>query len=243
MKFDLISLFPEIFNALQYGITGRAIKQHYIDLNFWNPRDFTTDKYQTVDDRPYGGGPGMLMKVAPLRAAIKAAKQQSPTSKVIYLSPQGRPFKQQDANQLALESGLILVSGRYEGIDQRVIECDIDQQYSIGDYVLSGGEIPAMVMIDSITRLIPKVLGNQDSALQDSFMEGLLDCPHYTRPEEIEGMNVPEILLSGHHKKIKHWRLQQALLQTLKERPDLLKERVLNEEEQNILTQAQNAQN
>ncbi len=235
MRFDLISLFPEIFDALHYGITGRAIKAQQMALHCWNPRDFTADPYQTVDDRPYGGGPGMLMKVAPLRAAIQAAKQQAPESQVIYLSPQGIPFKQHHANQFSQATGLILVAGRYEGIDQRIIETDIDQQYSIGDYVLSGGEIPAMVMIDSITRLLPNVLGNQNSAQEDSFMTGLLDCPHYTRPKIVEGISVPEVLLNGHHQHIKHWRLQQALLQTAQRRPDLLKDRTLNEEEQKIL--------
>ena len=242
MRFDLITLFPECFQALHYGVIGRAIDNQQVALNYWNPRDFTTDKYQTVDDRPYGGGPGMLMKVQPLRDAIAAAKQQSAQSKVIYLSPQGKVFKQEDANQLATSDGLILVAGRYEGIDERVIERDIDQQYSIGDYVLSGGELPAMILMDAIIRLLPDVLGNADSAQQDSFMDGLLDYPHYTRPEEISGMKVPDVLLSGHHRKIASWRLQQALLRTKTERPDLLAKRSLNEEEQNLLKAALDAQ-
>ena len=242
MRFDLITLFPEAFASIELGVTGRAIRDNKVELAYWNPRDYALDKHRTVDDRPYGGGPGMLMKVAPLRAAIAAARKESPHSQVVYLSPQGRVFNQQAAINFASSDGLILVAGRYEGIDQRVIECDIDEEYSIGDYVLSGGELPSMIMMDTIIRLIPGVLGNEKSAQQDSFMEGLLDCPHYTRPEEISGMKVPEVLLSGDHGKIKRWRLQQALLQTKTRRPDLLEQRALNEEEQNLLKAALEAQ-
>lgn len=224
MRFDIVSLMPEMFNAVTaHGITGRAVKRDLVKFSFWNPRDYTHDVHRTVDDRPYGGGPGMVMLVEPLRAAIRAAKQASAEpAKVIYLSPQGRQLTQQGLNDLAKAKRLVLVCGRYEGIDERVIASDIDEEWSIGDYVLSGGEIAAMVMVDGIIRLIPEVLGDADSAQQDSFMSGLLDYPHYTRPEDVDGMRVPAVLLSGDHKAILRWRTKQALGQTWRRRPDLL---------------------
>lgn len=238
MKFAVITLFPEIFSALNYGIVGRALEQKIIGVETINPRDFSKDKHRTVDDRPYGGGPGMLMKVEPLRAAIKQAKQQtSSTTKVIYLSPQGKPLTQQGLNSLSQEAELIFLAGRYEGIDQRVIETDIDECWSIGDYVLSGGEFAAMVMIDGITRLLPGALGHESSADEDSFMQGLLDYPHYTRPEEFAGASVPKVLLSGNHEQIRRWRLKQSLGITWQKRPDLLEERNFTAEEKLLLNE------
>jgi tRNA (guanine37-N1)-methyltransferase len=221
----LISLFPELIQqAAAFGVLGRAIKQQQLNLQCFNPRDFTQDKHRTVDDRPYGGGPGMLMKVEPLAKAITAAKDEADdNAKVVYLSPQGKQINQQMVVKAASEENdLILIAGRYEGIDERLIGSLVDEEWSIGDYVLSGGEFAALVVVDAITRLIPGVLGDDDSALQDSFMQGLLDCPHYTRPELIGGKSVPEVLLSGDHKAIKRWRLKQALGRTWLRRPDLL---------------------
>lgn len=237
-KLALVSLFPEMFSALtDYGITGRAVTQGLINLQCWNPRDFARDKHRTVDDRPYGGGPGMLMKVEPLRDAIAAAKVWAGAdAPVIYLSPQGRPLTQSGVSQLSEYPSMVLVAGRYEGIDERLLETVIDQEWSIGDYVLSGGELPAMVLIDALTRLIPGALGHADSAQEDSFAEGLLDCPHYTRPEVFEGRPVPEVLLSGDHKRIRRWRLQQALGRTWLKRPDLLQVKNLTKEQQALLT-------
>lgn len=207
-----------------YGITGRALKQGLWQMACFNPRDYTSDRHQTVDARPYGGGPGMVMMIEPLRSAIGEAKawigNEAP-AKVVYLSPQGRLFSQ-DAVVEMNDTNLVLVAGRYEGIDERLIELEIDEEWSIGDYVLSGGELPAMVMIDALVRQIPGALGHQDSASQDSFAEGLLDCPHYTRPEVYEGKAVPEVLLSGNHEKIRQWRLHKALDRTKMRRPDLL---------------------
>ncbi len=237
MKFDLISLFPETFDALNHGVVGRAQERKLIELQSWNPRDYTEDAYHRVDERPYGGGPGMVMKVEPLRKAIHAAKAAaSPICpRVIYLSPQGRKFNQSLAFELAQEPHLILIAGRYEGIDQRLIELEVDEEYSIGDYVLSGGELPAMVLIDAITRLLPGVLGHEESAQQDSFVNGLLDCPHYTRPEEIEGLKVPSVLLSGDHSAIERWRMKQSLGKTWQIRPNLLKRCTLNKEQEALL--------
>jgi tRNA (guanine37-N1)-methyltransferase len=201
----------------------------------WNPRDYTHDVHRTVDDRPYGGGPGMVMMVEPLMAAIEAAKEAAPQSKVLYLSPQGKRFDQSAAQQLAKGDGMILIAGRYEGIDERLIDAFVDEEWSIGDFVLSGGELPAMVMMDSIIRLLPGALGHADSAEQDSFTDGLLDCPHYTRPEEILGRTVPEVLKSGNHELIRQWRLKQALGRTWLRRPDLLEGRELSGEEQKLL--------
>ncbi len=236
MRFDVISLFPEMVGQIaQSGVLGRGIKQQLLELHYWNPRDYTSDRHRTVDDRPYGGGPGMLMKVQPLRDAIKDARQASPQAKVIYLSPQGRRLDQQAVQQLAQQPGLILIAGRYEGIDERIIEAEVDEEYSIGDYVLSGGELAAMVIIDAVARMIPGVLGDAESAQQDSFMEGLLDCPHYTRPEEIDGRRVPAVLLGGNHKDIANWRHKQALGRTYLRRPDLLKKLQLTDEQQRLL--------
>jgi tRNA (guanine37-N1)-methyltransferase len=235
MRFDVISLFPEMFDAIRCGVTGRAIERGQVLLECWNPRDYAQDAYRTVDDRPYGGGPGMIMMVEPLRLAIEDARASAPHSRVLYLSPQGRRLDQSAVREMAAEPGLILLAGRYEGIDERLIEACIDQEWSIGDYVLSGGELPAMVLMDAVIRLLPGVLGHADSAEQDSYMDGLLDCPHYTRPEEIAGRTVPEVLRSGNHESIRRWRLQQALGRTWLRRPDLLEGRALNGEEQDLL--------
>ncbi|GAB2781253.1 tRNA (guanosine(37)-N1)-methyltransferase TrmD [Halomonas shantousis] len=243
MWIGVVSLFPEMFEAVtRYGVTGRAVKQGLLDVEFWNPRDYATDRHRTVDDRPYGGGPGMLMKVETLRQAIAAARdgaargRENPErTRVIYLSPQGRPLDQQGVRELASLDSLIVVAGRYEGVDERVVEADIDEEWSIGDYVLSGGELPAMVMIDAVARLVPGVLGHQDSAQEDSFASGLLDCPHYTRPESIDGRQVPEVLLSGNHAAIRRWRLKQSLGRTWLRRPDLLESHSLDREQQALL--------
>ena len=237
MQFGIISIFPEMFQALTgQGVTGRAVSKGLVSFDVWNPRDFTTDKHRTVDDRPYGGGPGMLMKVEPLQQAIAAAKAKNGSnSKVIYLSPQGQTLTQEKAGQLAKEESLIFIAGRYEGVDERLIQAHVDEEISIGDYVLSGGELAAMVVMDSIIRLVPEVLGHDLSAVEDSFVDGLLDCPHYTRPEVYEGQSVPEVLLSGNHKKIKLWRLKQTLGRTWQRRPDLLENRPLDKDEQALL--------
>lgn len=243
MWIGVVSLFPEMFDALtQQGVVGRAVEKQRIALEFWNPRDYATDRHRSVDDRPYGGGPGMLMKVDTLRAAIFAARERAqqatglkPT--VIYLSPQGRKLDQQGVQALASAGPLVVVAGRYEGIDERVVESDIDEEWSIGDYVLSGGELPAMVLIDAAARLIPGVLGHQDSAIEDSFNDGLLDCPHYTRPEVIDGRQVPDVLLSGNHAAIKRWRLKQSLGRTWQRRPDLLEGRTLDVEQRKLLNE------
>lgn len=236
MHFGLITLFPEIFKALSYGITGRAIQEGWVKLSFWDPRQFTTDRHQTVDDRPYGGGPGMVMKVAPLKAAVAAAKAElGENTPVVYLSPQGQRLDQAGVKRLSRHEGLILLAGRYEGVDERLITACVDEEWSIGDYVLSGGELAACVIMDAIIRLLPAVLGNPASAEQDSFSEGLLDYPHYTRPEEIEGMRVPPVLLSGDHQQIARWRHEQAFKRTCQRRPDLLLTRHLTAEEERWL--------
>lgn len=237
----VVTLFPEMFDAItQYGVTGRAVKQGIMQLQCWNPRDFTTDKHRTVDDRPYGGGPGMLMMVQPLTEAIRAAKQAA-GGKVhtIYLSPQGRKLDQQGVAELAAHDKLLLVAGRYEGIDERVIESEIDEEWSVGDYVLSGGELPAMTLIDAVSRLVPGVLGHDLSAAQDSFSDGLLDCPHYTRPEVLANKQVPSVLLSGNHEEIRRWRLKQALGRTWLRRPDILKPLALTKEQRKLLAEFQ----
>ena len=241
MRFDVITLFPEMFDAIRLGVTGRAIDKGLAELVLWNPRDYTEDVHQTVDDRPYGGGPGMVMKVEPLLAAIQAAKAQSPASKVVYLSPQGQRFVQATAVAATQKSGIILIAGRYEGIDERVIHSFVDEEWSLGDFVLSGGELPAMVVIDSMIRLLPGSLGHAESAEQDSFSDGLLDCPHYTRPENILDQDVPSVLLSGDHEKIRLWRLQQALGRTWLRRSDLLEGRELNKQEQELLDEFKQA--
>ena len=241
MKIGVISLFPEMFQAItQYGVTSRAVKNGLLDISYWSPRDFAYDKHKTVDDRPYGGGPGMLMMVQPLKDAIHAAKMQlGEDSKVIYLSPQGRKLSQQGICELSKQNKFILICGRYEGIDERIIETEIDEEWSIGDYVLSGGELPAMVMIDAIARFIPGVLHHDASAQEDSFANGLLDCPHYTRPEVLDGMAVPDILMSGHHEEIRRWRLKQSLGRTWLRREDLLVNLALTDEEQRLLAEFQ----
>ncbi|OYD24670.1 tRNA (guanosine(37)-N1)-methyltransferase TrmD [Oceanimonas baumannii] len=239
MWIGVVSLFPEMFRAVSdYGVTGRAVKDGLLTFESWNPRDFTRDKHRTVDDRPYGGGPGMLMMVQPLRDAIAAARAAAGEgAKVIYLSPQGRKLDQQGVCELAQQEKLILVAGRYEGVDERVIEADIDEEWSVGDYVLSGGELPAMVLIDAVARMVPGVLGDMASAEQDSFSEGLLDHPHYTRPGQLEGMAVPAVLLSGNHADIARWRMQQSLGRTWLRRPELLNNLALTDEQEQLLAQ------
>lgn len=236
MRIDVITLFPELVTGvIQHGVVSRAADKGLVELKLWNPRDFTQDRHRTVDDRPYGGGPGMLMKVEPLLACIQAVKQENPQARLIYLSPQGVLVKQNLINQSIEQGNLILLCGRYEGIDERLIELEVDEEWSIGDYVISGGELAAMVCIDAITRQIPGALGHQDSAQQDSFSGGLLDCPHYTRPELINGLKVPEVLLNGHHQLIQDWRDKQAIGRTWMRRPDLLGEMELNERQQGLL--------
>ncbi len=237
MRFDVVSILPELVESVvQVGVVGRAAKSKIIHLNCWNPRDFTEDVHRTVDDRPYGGGPGMVMKPDSLVKTIRAAKKQvSEKTKVVYLSPQGTPFKQSMAREFSKHDGLILVCGRYEGIDQRVIDLEIDEEWSLGDYVLSGGELGAMVIIDAITRLIPDVLGHEDSAQQDSFSEQLLDCEHYTRPEIFETLDVPAVLKSGNHQEIARWRRKQSLGKTYESRPDLLENITLSSQDKQLL--------
>jgi tRNA (guanine37-N1)-methyltransferase len=237
MRFAVVSLMPRMFDALkEQGVVGRALGRGLAEVTLWNPRDYTTDVHRTVDDRPYGGGPGMVMKYAPLQAAIEAAKSDTPSARVLFLSPQGQRFDQQVAQQM-VQSGqnLLLIAGRYEGVDERIINRYADEEWSIGDYVLSGGELAAMVMMDAVIRLIPGALGAVDSAAQDSFMDGLLDYPHYTRPDQIDGMAVPEVLQSGNHEQIRRWRLQQALRRTQQRRPELLTQRGLTTEERQLL--------
>lgn len=241
MRFDVVTLFGSMFDAItQHGITRRAFQQSLFALHTWNPRDFTQDNYRTIDDRPYGGGPGMIMLPNPLEMAIDAAvlsqAQIGVESQVIYLSPQGRPLTHNVVMELKeAHKGLILLCGRYEGIDERLIQTKVDQEISVGDYVLSGGELAAMMLIDALVRHLPGVLNDEASAVEDSFVDGLLDCPHYTRPETYRGMTVPEVLLSGNHAEIRRWRLQQALGRTWLRRPDLLAKRQLTKEEARLL--------
>lgn len=242
MRIDIVTLFPEMVQSFgQYGIVRRAQEKGLLQLAYWNPRDYTKDRHRTVDDRSYGGGPGMLMKVEPVREAIHAARKQAQTetgtdSRVIYLSPQGRKLDQQGVQELAGQN-LVLLAGRYEGIDERLIEQEVDEEWSIGDYVLSGGEPAAMVIIDAVARMQPGALGDEDSAQQDSFMDGLLDYPHYTRPEDLDGLQVPEVLLGGNHKEIARWRQKQALGRTWLRRPDMLETKQLSEEQQQLLNE------
>ncbi len=238
MHFDVITLFPEAFRAMvEIGVTGRALQGQQAQLRTWSPRDYASDRHRTVDDRPYGGGPGMVMTVEPLRRAIRAARAAAPASKVCLLSPQGRPLRQDGVRELAQRPGMILLCGRYEGIDERLVALEVDEEWSIGDYVLSGGELAAAVVMDSVLRLLPGVLGDAESALQDSFMEGLLDHPHYSRPEEIAELAVPEVLLSGDHGAIRRWRLKQALGRTWERRPDLLDAMDLDGDSQRLLSE------
>lgn len=223
MQFNVITLFPEMFSALtESGISRRALQNDLYKLDTWNPRDFTHDRHKTVDDRPYGGGPGMVMMYQPLKDTLNAIDEKSASKPhVIYLSPQGAPLTQAKAEQLSTLDNVVLLCGRYEGIDERLLESSVDEEISIGDFVVSGGELPAMMLMDAVIRLIPGALGHNQSAEQDSFSDGLLDCPHYTRPEEIDGMRVPDVLLEGHHAKIDAWRLEQKQLRTAQRRPDL----------------------
>jgi tRNA (guanine37-N1)-methyltransferase len=228
MQFDVVTLFPEMFTAItQSGITRRAFEQKKCTLSLWNPRDFTSDKHRTVDDRPYGGGPGMVMMVKPLQAAVKAAKARQiaaelPTPRVIYLSPQGRPLTHERVMQLRMEPGLVLLCGRYEAVDQRFLDANVDEEISLGDFVLSGGELPTMALMDAVIRQLPGVLNDDASAVEDSFVNGLLDCPHYTRPEVYEDAAVPAVLMGGNHAEIEKWRRERALEATARKRPDLI---------------------
>jgi len=241
LQFDVITLFPQMFDAVTAaGVIGRAREKGFYQLVAWNPRDFAHNAYRTVDDRPYGGGPGMVMMPEPLGKALAAARQRQKSTgvkqpRVIHLSPQGRLLNHHRVMELAAEQGMVLLAGRYEGVDERVIAREVDDEISIGDYVLSGGELAAMVVIDCIVRQLPGVLGDAESAGQDSFVNGLLDCPHYTRPEVYEGEPVPQVLLSGNHAEIRRWRLKQALGRTWQRRPDLLLERALSDDERGLL--------
>lgn len=237
MRVGVVTLFPEMFEAVRCcGIPARAMSQGLLRLRCWNPRDFAADRHRTVDDRPYGGGPGMVMRVEPLASTIRAARAEAgPEARVIYLSPQGRRLNQAGVAELASRESLVLVAGRYEGVDERVIETEVDEEWSIGDYVLSGGELAAMVVIDAVARLLPGALGHEDSAREDSFSGGLLDCPHYTRPEVAAGRRVPEVLRNGNHQEIRRWRLKQALGRTWLRRPDMLDRLALGDEQRELL--------
>ncbi|MCX7170177.1 MAG: tRNA (guanosine(37)-N1)-methyltransferase TrmD [Proteobacteria bacterium] len=239
LEFDVITLFPEMFAAVtQSGITRRALEQGLWQLNCWNPRDYAEDHYRSIDDRPYGGGPGMVMLAEPLDKAIAAAqarRAETGRAKVIYLSPQGKPLTHARVVELAQSDGAILLCGRYEGVDQRLIERCVDEEISLGDFVLSGGEIAALALIDATVRQLPGAMNDAASVAEESFAQGLFDCPHYTRPEEYAGMNVPEVLLSGNHEKIRRWRLKQALGRTWRRRPELIEQRSLSREEATLL--------
>ncbi len=233
MRVDVVTLFPEMVETLlRFGVTGRAVDRGLLRVTAWDPRDDAHDRHRSVDDRPYGGGPGMVMKVQPLRDTLRRVRAATPQvpGKTIYLSPQGRPLTQDGVRELARETRLILLAGRYEGIDERLIVTEVDEEWSIGDYVLSGGELAALVLIDAVARLLPGALNDSESAEQDSFMDGLLDCPHYTRPEEVEGRRVPAVLLSGDHTAIARWRRREALGRTWRRRPDLLARRLTVED-------------
>lgn len=240
MQVEVISLFPEMFDALtQYGITSRALNRGLYQLQLINPRRYTSDNHKTVDDRPYGGGPGMVMLAEPLTKAIAEARRRL-TEKgmqpyVVHMSPRGKPLTHEKVMQLSHLKGLVILASRYEGVDQRLLDKQVDEEISIGDYVLSGGELPAMVLLDAVIRQLPGALGDADSAVEDSFVNGLLDYPHYTRPEQYEGLTVPEVLMSGNHAKIREWRLKQSLALTRAKRPDLLAARSLTKEEARLL--------
>jgi len=236
LRIGVVTLIPEMFAAVTgYGVTGRAVTRGLLEVKTYNPREYTRDVHRTVDDRPYGGGPGMVMLYEPVVKALRQARQQLPKARVCHLTPQGKRLDQEDIRQLAAQESMILLAGRYEGIDERVILTDVDVEYSIGDYVLSGGELPAMVMIDAICRTLPGVLGHEESAMQDSFVNGLLDAPHYTRPEEAGGIKVPDVLRGGDHELIRRWRLKQSLGRTWLRRPDLLQCLTLDEEQRDLL--------
>ncbi|HLF24597.1 MAG TPA: tRNA (guanosine(37)-N1)-methyltransferase TrmD [Burkholderiales bacterium] len=241
MRIDVISIFPPMFEAVsEFGITGRAVRTGLLTLRVWDPRNFTEDKHRSVDDRPYGGGPGMVMRPEPLARAIAAVRADSTLSAgVLYLSPQGRRLDHAAVREFSGRERLILLAGRYEGIDERLLAAEADEEWSVGDYVLSGGELPAMVLIDAVVRQLPGALGDEDSAEQDSFVSGLLDCPHYTRPETFAGRAVPEVLLSGDHERIRRWRLRQALGRTWLRRPDLLERLMLSDEQKQLLAEFQ----
>lgn len=246
LQFDVVTLFPEMFDAItESGITGRACERKVYQFLPWNPRDFAANAHRTVDDRPYGGGPGMVMMAEPLEKALNAAKQRQMSAgvarpRVIYLSPQGKLLTHQTVMRLAAEQGLVLLAGRYEGVDERVIAREIDEEISIGDYVLSGGELAAMVLMDAVIRQLPGVLGDAASAAEDSFVNGLLDCPHYTRPEVYEGLAVPSVLMSGNHADIARWRLKQSLGRTHERRPELLAARGMSDQERALLDEYRN---
>lgn len=235
--FGVVTLLPEMFTCIsEYGITGKAIQRGLAEIHTWNPRDFVTDPHRTVDDKPFGGGPGMLLMAEPVLAALDAAKAQAPANtKTAYLTPQGHRLTQQDMNLISQSEGLILLAGRYEGIDERIIELAVDEEWSIGDYVLSGGELPAMVLMDAVIRLLPDAIGNAASTEAETFNHDLLDYPHFTRPRQINNLAVPEVLLSGDHRAIARWRLQQSLIRTLQRRPDLLTKKSLSELEKTLL--------
>jgi len=236
MRIDVITLFPSLVQqVISCGVVGRAAEQGLLELHCWNPREYTVDKHRTVDDRPYGGGPGMLMKVQPLQDTIRAVRALNPDARLIYLSPQGTLLKQRKLAQQVATGSVIFLCGRYEGIDERLIQQEVDEEWSLGDYVISGGELAAMVCIDAMTRLLPGALGDDDSAQQDSFSEGLLDFPHYTRPEDYQGDRVPTVLMNGNHRDITAWREQQALGRTWQRRPDLLEAISLDERQQGLL--------
>jgi tRNA (guanine37-N1)-methyltransferase len=236
IRFDVVTLFPEVFTAVsESGITARALEAGLWSLTTWNPRDFTTDKYRTVDDRPYGGGPGMVMLAEPLERALDAVRQSGGSPRTIYLSPQGRRLDHRRVMELAGEQAVTLLCGRYEGVDERLLGRRVDEEISLGDFVLSGGEIAAMALIDAVVRQLPGAVGEPASVLEESLADGLLDCPQYTRPEIYRGERVPEVLLSGHHENIRRWRLKQALGRTSLRRPDLLAARALSDEERLLL--------
>ncbi|PWR00073.1 tRNA (guanosine(37)-N1)-methyltransferase TrmD [Leucothrix pacifica] len=236
MQISVITLFPELVKSvIAEGVVGRAAKRGLVELNCVNPRDYTEDIHRTVDDRPYGGGPGMVMRPDCLLKSIRAERKRLGETKVVYLTPQGRPIKQDMLKSLSEVDSVVLLCGRYEGIDERVIDLEVDEEWSLGDFVLSGGELAAMVVVDGVTRLLPEALGHDDSALEDSFSDGLLDHPHYTRPEKIEDLEVPEVLLSGNHQHIKKWRRKQALGRTYLRRPDVLQEKDLSKQDMVLL--------
>lgn len=238
MQIRVISLFPEMIeNLSKYGVVGRAIENKLVSLSIFNPRDYTSDKNRRVDDRPYGGGPGMVMQYEPLKNTIHAAKQKVLSNYVVYLSAQGATFQQSDVKRLGKVENLILVAGRYEGVDERLMHKEIDEEISMGDFVVSGGELPAMLMLDALIRTIPGVLGHEESAIQDSFVDGMLDCPHYTRPESIDGYDVPNVLLGGDHQAIERWRKKQSLGRTYLRRPDLFAELKLSNEQKALLAE------
>jgi tRNA (guanine37-N1)-methyltransferase len=234
INLNIISLFPDMFDVLRFGVVRRALESQSIRLTHFNPRDYTHDKHRTIDDRPYGGGPGMVMLYQPLKDTVDAIKNKGP---VIHLSPQGKPLEQADIKRLATLDSLTLLCSRYEGVDERFITTEVDEEYCVGDFVVSGGELPAMMLIDAIARLLPGTLNDQQSAEQDSFSDGLLDCPHYTRPEVVNGLKIPKVLQSGDHQAIKAFRDKEKLIRTWQRRSDLIKRRVLTDEERSVLDQ------